>query len=57
MRPLFPDFKDFLIILNQERVRYMVVGGWAVGWHGWPRMTKDIDIWVAVDPENADRVI
>gem|GEM_PF-2823422 len=45
MRPFFPDFKDFLIILNQEGGRYMVVRGWAVASHGWPGMTKDIDRW------------
>ena len=34
----------------------MVVGGWALGLHGWPRATKNIDVWVAVDPDNEDRV-
>ena len=50
--PLPPDFSDFIKILNRLKVRYMVVGGWAVGLHGWPRLTKDIDFWVAVDAEN-----
>jgi len=56
MRPFPPDFKDFLLILNRLKVRYLVVGGWAVGFHGWPRLTRDIDIWVAIDPENASKV-
>jgi hypothetical protein len=51
-----PDFKDFLLILNKLRVRYLVVGGWALGFHGWPRLTRDIDIWIAVDAENAEKV-
>jgi len=54
MRSLFPDFAEFLQILNQLKVRYMVIGGWALGWHGWPRLTKDIDIWVAVDGRDFD---
>ena len=56
MRPLPPDFKDFLQILNRRQVRYMVVGGWALGLHGWPRLTRDIDFWVAVDSDNASRI-
>ena len=56
MRPFPPDFKDFLLILNKLKVRYLVVGGWAVGLHGWPRLTRDIDVWVAVDSENASKV-
>ncbi|MAS94979.1 MAG: hypothetical protein CMO55_17420 [Verrucomicrobiales bacterium] len=56
LKPLPPDFKDFIEILNKVKVRYMVVGGWALGFHGWPRLTKDIDIWVAVDPENEKAV-
>ena len=56
IRPLPPDFRDFLEILTELKVRYMVVGGWAVGLHGWPRLTRDIDIWVAVDAENANAI-
>ena len=43
---LNPDFKDFFVSLNEARVRYLVVGGYAVALHGHPRYTKDIDIWV-----------
>jgi predicted nucleotidyltransferase len=51
--PLPPDFREFLRLLNSEGVRYLVVGGYAVAHHGYPRPTGDLDVWVAVDPENA----
>jgi phage replication-related protein YjqB (UPF0714/DUF867 family) len=51
------DFKDFLASLNEARVRYLVVGGYAVALHGHPRYTKDIDVWVGLDEENAGRLI
>ena len=54
---LNPDFKEFLRLLNEHNVRYLVVGGYAVALHGYPRYTKDIDIWVWLDPENAERMI
>lgn len=52
-----PDFKDFLKLLNDKRVAYLMIGGYAVGYHGYPRATNDIDIWVAISPENAVRVV
>jgi hypothetical protein len=52
-----PDFKDFLKLLNEEKVEYLLVGGYAVGFHGYPRATKDMDIWVAISPENAERLV
>ena len=54
---LSPDFKDFFASLNKARVRYLVVGGYAVALHGHPRYTKDIDVWVGSDKENAGRLI
>ena len=54
---LSPDFKDFFASLNKARVRYLVVGGYAVALHGHPRYTKDIDIWVGLDEENARRLV
>ncbi|HEY4761190.1 MAG TPA: hypothetical protein VIH42_11475 [Thermoguttaceae bacterium] len=54
---LAPDFKDFLQLLNEEKVEYLLVGGYAVGFHGYPRATKDMDIWVAINPENAERLV
>jgi hypothetical protein len=52
-----PDFKDFLRLLSEEKVEYLLVGGYAVGFHGYPRATKDMDVWVAVNPENAERLV
>ena len=51
------DFKEFLRLLNANRVDYLLVGGYAVGLHGYPRATVDLDIWVSATPENAARVI
>jgi len=42
-KPLPDDFKDFIECLNSNNVRYLLVGGWAVGLYGNPRATKDID--------------
>ena len=46
----FPDFEEFIASLNAHRVRYLVVGGYAVGFHARPRATKDIDILVDRSP-------
>lgn len=54
---LYPDFKDFIQLLNEERVDYLVGGGYAVTWHGYPRYTGDIDIWIHATAENAARMI
>lgn len=54
--PLPPDFREFLSLLDSEKVEYLVVGGYAVGYHGYPRPTGDLDIWIAVDIENARRL-
>jgi hypothetical protein len=53
----FPtEFKEFLKLLNSASVEYLVVGGHAVAFHGHPRTTGDLDIWVATSPENVARV-
>lgn len=49
------DFKEFLQSLNDNGVRYLVVGGYAVALHGYPRYTKDIDVWVEMTAEKARR--
>ena len=49
---LSQDFKEFIISLNDNRVRYLVVGGYAVTLHGYPRLTKDIDVWYDRSLEN-----
>ena len=51
------DFKEFLKLLTAKSVEYLLIGGYAVGYHGYPRTTNDIDIWVAIKPENAERVV
>ena len=51
------DFKEFIQSLNGNGVRYLVVGGYAVALHGYPRYTKDIDIWVELNPSNADKIM
>jgi predicted nucleotidyltransferase len=52
---LHPDFRDFLRLLNSHRVEYLVVGGYAVGYHGYPRATGDLDIWIALSDANAGK--
>lgn len=51
------DFREFIQSLNDNDVRYLVVGGYAVALHGYPRYTKDIDIWVELGPENATKIV
>jgi hypothetical protein len=53
---LHPDFKDFLKLLNSHGVEYLLVGGYAVGYHGYPRATGDMNVWIAVDEENARKI-
>lgn len=52
-----PDFKEFLLFLNSYQVEYMLVGGYAVGYHGYPRATADMDVWVAIHPQNAEKLV
>jgi hypothetical protein len=54
---LSKDFKEFIELLNEHDVRYLVVGGYAVAFHGHPRYTKDLDIWIELSPENAAKII
>lgn len=54
---LNPDFKEFIQLLNEYKVRYILVGGYAVACHGHPRYTKDLDIWVWVHPSNINRLL
>lgn len=51
------DFKEFIKSLNDRGVRYLVVGGYAVAFHGYPRYTGDMDVWVEPTEENAQRLI
>ncbi len=54
---LSKDFKEFIELLNGHNVRYLVVGGYAVAFHGYPRYTKDLDVWIELSPGNADNVM
>ncbi|MFP4169064.1 MAG: hypothetical protein ACLFSY_09540 [Desulfonatronovibrionaceae bacterium] len=51
------DFKEFIESLNKHNVRYLLVGGYAVAFHGYPRYTKDLDIWIELSPDNADNAV
>jgi hypothetical protein len=51
------DFREFIQSLNDNHVRYLVVGGYAVALHGYPRYTKDIDIWIEMTPDNAANMV
>ncbi len=51
------DFRDFLNILKQRKVKFLIVGGWALGVHGYIRATADLDIWISVDDRNVDFLI
>jgi len=53
---LHQDFKDLLSAFDDAKVRYLLIGGYAVSFHSRPRYTKDIDLWVASEPENLQRV-
>jgi hypothetical protein len=50
------DFKEFVQSLNNNRVRYLIIGGYAVALHGYPRYTKDLDVWVEISEANAARI-
>ncbi|HBG27514.1 MAG TPA: hypothetical protein DDX75_10510 [Phycisphaerales bacterium] len=50
------DFKEFLKLLNEKKAEYLLIGGYAVGYYGYPRATADMDIWIATNPTNAEKV-
>ena len=52
-----PDFKELLALFNAHKVEYVIVGGYALAYHGAPRYTGDIDLFVDPSPENAQRVL
>jgi predicted nucleotidyltransferase len=53
---LFPDFRKLLESLNSAGVEYLVLGGYAVIHYGYRRTTDDLDIWIAIDPDNARKI-
>ena len=52
-----PDFRDLLALFNAHKVDYLIVGGYALAFHGVPRYTGDIDIFIKPDAENAGRIL
>ncbi|MCP5053675.1 MAG: hypothetical protein GY940_41300 [bacterium] len=57
LKRLPEDFKDFLNFLNKNAVKYLLVGGWAVGIYGNPRATGDMDILIAIDESNLEKLL
>ncbi len=51
------DFKEFIQLLHNNDVRYLVIGGYAVALHGHPRYTKDLDVWIEMTPGNAMNMV
>ena len=57
MEKLPHEFKEFLKLLNAHGVEYLLIGGYAVAYYGYPRYTGDIDVWIAVSEANAAKVV
>jgi len=51
------DFREFIALLNANSVKYLIIGGYAVGFHGYPRYTKDLDVWILASEENAENIL
>lgn len=51
------EFREFVACLNARDVRYLIVGGYAVGFHGRPRYTKDLDVWIDRTPPNVSLLL
>ncbi len=51
------DFKECLQLLDSHRVKYLLIGGYAVGYYGYPRATVDMDIWIECSRQNAEKVV
>jgi hypothetical protein len=54
---LSKDFKEFISLLNVNKVEFLVVGAYAVAFHGYVRFTGDLDLWVNPESENAHRLL
>ena len=52
-----PDFKEFLRLLKEHKVRYLLIGGYAVNYYGYIRTTGDMDIWIARDADNVGKIV
>jgi len=51
-----PHFRELLLLLEKNRVEYVIVGGYAVAFHGYPRFTKDIDIFISESDKNIEKL-
>lgn len=51
------NFKEFIKLLNEHKVKYLIVGGYAVNFHGYPRYTRDIDFWLWLSDSNLKNLI
>ena len=51
-----PHFSELLTLLEDNKVEYVIVGGYAMAYHGYPRFTKDIDIFYRNTPENIKKI-
>lgn len=51
------NFREFIELLNEHKVKYLVIGGYAVNAHGYPRYTKDIDLWIWLTEENIQQIL
>jgi hypothetical protein len=51
------DFIDFIELLNKYEVEYLIIGAHALAYHGRPRHTGDLDIWINPNPENASKLV
>lgn len=51
------DFKEFIQLLNECSVKYLVIGGYAVNYYGYPRYTKDIDFWIWMTEDNIKKLL
>jgi len=54
---IHPDYKDFISALNNSNVRYVIVGAYALAFHGHPRATGDIDIWIQPERGNVTALL
>ena len=54
---IHPDFNDFVVALNKNNVRYVIVGSFALAFLGCPRATGDIDFWIRPTPSNARNLL
>ena len=56
-RPSSDDLREFLRLLTAHEVAFLLVGGYAVALHGYPRATADFDLWIDLAPDNIERVL